>query len=281
MATLNSIAYVNSVVWITSLLDKEVGVTRRVVEDLEDLFHRVGMSQFHRYAPQSAAELLQILDDLAGLARDRGLRPIIHFDTHGDKEKGIRIVQTGEFVPWSELIARFRAINSQTGNNLCVVSMACFSLHMVSKASLLEPTPWYIFAAPDEEVVAGFVEETVVPFYERVFVQRDIMQAFADFLEPKLQLIHCEEILFSALKAYLDKGVLGKAGDARRESLLSEAKTLGLTTGRTLRQTRLMIKKQIRADEHLLMRYVKSFLMGKPVSYRMSDIKAAVEKSRR
>lgn len=281
MATSNSIAHVNSVVWITSLYDQEAGVTRRVVEDLEDLFRRIGMRRFHQYAPQSAAELLQLLDDLASLAQKMGLRPIIHLDTHGEKQEGIKIAQTGEFVPWRDMIAKFRTINRQTRNNLCVVSMACFSLHMALETSLLEQTPWYVFAAPDERVLAGFIEETVVPFYERVFVQRDIMQAFADFLKPKLRLIHCEEILFNAIKDYLEEGVLGKAGDVRRENLLSEAKRLGLTKGRTLRQTRLVIKKQISAGDELLSRYVKSFLMGKPVAYKMADIKAAVEASRR
>ena len=125
---------VNSLFWITSLRSTEHGVTRRVQEDLLPYLDSIGLHH-HTFEPQTATELLAILSDIARHA-NVGLRPILHFDTHGDLAQGIRLAAAGEFIPWSVLIAHLRAINVTTGNNLCVVSGACFSMNAVWEIKL-------------------------------------------------------------------------------------------------------------------------------------------------
>ena len=129
MLQFSSVANVNSLYWITSLEPDKQGTTRRVIEDLEPFFARIGLP-FNISEPQTAAELLKILHQIA-LAAKMGAKPIIHLDTHGLEDKGIFIAASKEFVAWADLYELLRAINITTGNNLCIVSAACYSMRLI------------------------------------------------------------------------------------------------------------------------------------------------------
>lgn len=123
-------ANVNAVLWITSLHENEQGVTRRILDDLEPYLASKEVI-FQRFEPQGADHLMAYLDAVADAALAAGLAPIIHFDTHGTIEHGIHIVASKEDCLWDKITERLRAINVATGNDLCVVSLACFSFHIV------------------------------------------------------------------------------------------------------------------------------------------------------
>ena len=80
---------VNSLYWITSLRPTERGVTRRIQEDLLPYLDSIGVHH-QTFEPQTAEKLLAILSDIAQQAT-LGLRPILHFDTHGDLARTKRL----------------------------------------------------------------------------------------------------------------------------------------------------------------------------------------------
>lgn len=125
-----STANINEVVWITSLRENEQGVTRRILDNLGDLFKALKVS-YEVHEPKTAAELFALLDDLEEGAR-RGRRPFLHFDMHGGKKTGLHIVASAENIDWRTLADRLRAINAATQNNLCVLSLACFGFYLAS-----------------------------------------------------------------------------------------------------------------------------------------------------
>jgi hypothetical protein len=132
MQHLSSAAHLNAIVWITSLGSDERGATRRVIEDLEPYLHSIQVA-FALVEPKSAKDLCETLDAVAVQAHD-GLRPVIHFDTHGLANRGIYIAASGEYVDWHAVVTKLRVINVVTGNNLCVVSAACFSMQIIKFA---------------------------------------------------------------------------------------------------------------------------------------------------
>lgn len=75
---------VNTVVWLRSLPENELGPSRRMVEDIEAFAKRGGLFQFEEISVSSSAEMLAALATLASRCR-AGLRPILHFDCHGLK----------------------------------------------------------------------------------------------------------------------------------------------------------------------------------------------------
>ncbi|HEY1546078.1 MAG TPA: hypothetical protein VGG01_27050, partial [Xanthobacteraceae bacterium] len=78
---------------------------------------------FIKVEPKTAAELFQLLELLEDRAK-KGLRPIIHLDTHGGLTDGLHVAASGEFITWGELVDRLRPINIAAQNNICVVSAA-------------------------------------------------------------------------------------------------------------------------------------------------------------
>jgi hypothetical protein len=220
---------VNSLFWITSLRPTERGVTRRIQEDLLPYLDSIGVHH-QTFEPQTAEELLAILSDIAQQATV-GLRPILHFDAHGDLLRGIKLAVSGVFIPWSLLIAHLRAINVATGNNLRVVSGACFSLHAVWEISLSEPCPFFILIAPGKEVSAGLLEDKTFAFYKSAFDGLEIVAAHERHLAPHLSLHHCERVAAYVIAKYLRDDCVGKGRRIRREELMTRLKHLIFASG--------------------------------------------------
>jgi hypothetical protein len=254
---------VNSLIWISSLEPNEKGTTDRVHDDLQPYFVSIGLP-FHTVEPKSASDLLAGLDAIAKRAKD-GLRPIIHFDTHGSKRDGLYIAASHEHVPWQQLVDRLRPINVATGNNLCVVSAACFGLHAIMAINIGSPAP--------NTVSFGFAEQRTVPFYEAVFKGLDVVSAHEQYLAPNFKLFLCEKTLLVGLTKYVRNYCMGKGREKRIEELLTQAVAGGLpNTPENRRIARRTAKKNIRPDQPLIDRYVQTFLIGKKVDVTVKQI---------
>lgn len=262
---------VNSLVWISSLEPSEKGTTDRVHDDLQPYFASIGLP-FHAVEPKSASELLAGLDAIAKRARG-GLRPMIHFDTHGSKINGLYIAASRESVPWQQLVERLRPINVATGNNLCVVSAACFGLHAIMAINIGSPAPFFALVAPENSVSFGFVEQRTVPFYEAVFNGLDVVSAHERYLTPNFKLFLCEKMLLVGLTKYVRNYCIGKGRKKRIEELLTQAVAGGLpNTPENRRIARRTAKKHIRPDQAMIDRYMQTFLIGKKVNVTIKQI---------
>jgi hypothetical protein len=268
---LSSGLIVNSLIWISSLEPNEKGTTDRVHDDLQPYFVSIRLP-FHLIEPKSASELLAGLDALAKRAKD-GLRPMIHFDTHGSKNNGLYIAASREFVTWQQLVERLRPINVATGNNLCVVSAACFGLHAIMAIHIGSPAPFFALVAPENTVSFGFVEQRTVPFYEAVFKGLDVVSAHEQHLAPDFKLFLCEKMLLVGLTKYVRNYCIGKGGKKRIEDLLTQAVAGGLpNTPKNRRLARRTAKQRIKPDQALIDKYMQTFLIGKKVDVTIKQI---------
>lgn len=270
---------VNSVVWIHSLGAAEKGFTERAIDDLQPFLMRAGV-YFESFEPATAADLQNYLDQIVHRAAN-GLRPIIHFDTHGSAVEGLYVAGSNQYVSWAELVAWLRPINIATGNNLGIVSAACCSMHIYKDISVEKECPFFVLIAPTEAVSFGFIERNAVKFYEEVFTGSDITAAYNKHLQEKLTLFHCERALFVALGRYIRDHCVGRGGSERRERLLTKAiSERGLPNNRnTRRSIRKQVKKMIRPTQALVDRYVKSFLIGKNAAFALADVMKEVRAS--
>lgn len=262
---------VNTVVWITSLHENQKGVTRRILEDLEPYLNSQQV-RFEYYEPTNAINLFNYLEYIREEAAS-GMLPIIHIDTHGSAEEGIYIAASNESMSWATFVEKCRQINVETKNNLCVVSLACFSFSAAREVKITSQTPFYMLAAPEVEVETGFVIDVVMPFYQHVFEKGELIGAFEAILKKKLNLMHCEEILFTAFAKYIRRSCMGKGAKKRIEALLSEAVSKGLVhNDYDLKKIRKAIKLSIKPTQQKLDEYTNSFLMGRSVSFKLDDV---------
>ena len=226
---------VNAIVWITSLAEHEKGVTRRVTEDLNAFCARKGIP-FEMHEPRSAQELVSFLDSLTQFATlIPGWSPMIHLDTHGLADRGLMIQPTGEFVGWPTLADRFRAINIASGNNLAVLSHACFSLNVLRQAVLEKPTPFFMLFAPEEEISAGVIEDNTVGFYEDILTGHDVVEARERWFPGDWVMFHCQRFMAILLARTIDAQFIGRRAQRRKEELVSIGIAAGYPNNRETR----------------------------------------------
>ncbi len=271
---------VNSLFWFTSLEPNEQGVTRRIQEDLMPYLDTIGL-HYRAYEPRTADQLLRQLNQIAKEASG-GRRPILHFDMHGDLLRGVELAASGEFVSWPDLVASLRKINVATGNNLCVVSGACYSMNAVWQVTLSEPCPFFILIAPGNEVSSGVLEDKIPAFYKTAFESLEIVAAHEKHLAPNLALHHCERMLAHKLADYVRNSCVGRNGNERREQLLTKAVTAGLANNRHgRRRIRHAAKAWTRPNRSMVERFARGFastyLMGKPMGFDIGDVMNLVQ----
>jgi hypothetical protein len=196
--------------------------------------------------------------------------------------RGVKLAASGEFVSWPDLVASLRKINVATGNNLCVVSGACFSMNAVWKVTLSEACPFFILIAPGNEVSSGFLEDKTLAFYKSAFEDLEIVAAHEKHLAPNLALHHCERMLAFRLADYVRDSCIGANGKMRREQLLTNAITVGLANNRhDRRRIRQAAKAWTRPNQAMVDRFARRFastyLMGKPMGFDIGDVMNLVQ----
>ena len=274
---LNSGFSCNSVIWISSLPSAEIAPTNRMVDAVIAHSRELGFG-FQHVPVSSKAKLLRLLDELAVHANERNMKPLIHFDTHGNKDAGIYIDGENTFADWNTLAEKLQAINIRTKNNLAVVGATCFGLHAIKPISLQTAAPFFLLLAPDEEVTVGFLEENVPNFYRGLFELDSIDIAYSRHLSDKFKYFHCEKMLFIVLARYLKEQCKGKGGAARREQLITGIFSQGMEKKPdNLKWVRKMLKARLQPDQSLLDRYSGRFLIGRQCSFSMADLENFIE----
>ena len=200
-ATISEKLSINSIVWIHSLPEAELGPSRRILEDLEGLATSGGFP-LHVFSASDRSGLSNIFANVTKMARE-GLRPLLHVDCHGSPSRGLSLSPSGEQIGWSDTISFLRDLNVATENNLVCVFALCFGLHVYKQVSLKKPAPAYLFFAPPAEVSVGFLEEQTLSFYRQTNETLDVTAAFKDTLGQDMEMIHCQGLFFESLLRYI------------------------------------------------------------------------------
>lgn len=265
---------INSVFWLRSLSDSELGPTQRVLDDLEPFFGRLRLP-FQLRDLKTVTHLYQALASLA----DPRVKPILQLDMHGTKE-GLVLAGSGQVAPWQEVVPRLRAINIASGGNLCVVAGACFAFFAITQASISQASPVNILIAPDREVSNAKLEGGLADFYMDLFSGGEISAVFAKHLGDPFKVFLAERFFVIAVCRYIRNSCKGKGAAVRRERLLSEVLLAGQPrTPENQRRIRKMIKAGTRPTQDMLNRYAHTFLLGRQCPFAVDELLQAVEAS--
>jgi hypothetical protein len=266
---------INLVFWLRSLSASEQGPTRRVLEDLEPFFDRLGLP-FQLRDVKTAPELYTALDSLA----NPKVKPILQLDMHGRKE-GLLLSGSSEIAAWEEVVPRLRAINIASEGNLCVVAGVCFALYAIKEASISQPSPVNILVAPDREVQTGKLEDGLTGFYKSLLSDGEISAAFTEHLGDPFKLFNAEGFFVIALRKYIRSFCKGKGGAVRRERLLTEILFAGRPRSpQNLREIRRQVRDKIKPDQELVDRYAHTFLLGRACPFSIDELMNEVEAAR-
>ena len=274
---LNNSFACNSVVWIASLLEAELGPSRRMTEDVTAYSSHLGF-HFSRVDVKRRSELAKVLNDINHRAREQGLRPILVLDAHGNRRDGLVLSESGEAMTWADLGALLQQINVSTLNNLCVIGAACFSLRAIATAKLDQAAPFFVLLAPEHEVNVDFLEVNIPAFFDRLFTHGSLDDAYSRYLSETFRYFHCEKMLFIAVARYIKAACKGKPVAERRERLMTEVFMQGMENTQANRNAiRANLKKGLKPNQALLDRYARTFLVGRSCSFTMEQLLAFLD----
>lgn len=147
-----------------------------------------------------------------------GCKPVIHIECHGHKERGIKL-ENGYF-KWSRLLEHLRKINSLADNNLVLFLSSCYGGSVINALDITKPCPFLLLASSDEEVQAGFIQDTVGRFYVQLVQSADFRSA-AKVLAPKFCVKHAELVFIAAFASYMKDHANAKARQRRLDELVT------------------------------------------------------------
>lgn len=166
----------NAVVVLDSIPDGELNTAKRLVEDLE-----VAAAA---YPPTPAIahvriegrdDLFRVLDDCRGRAEKDDLRPLIHFECHGD-EDGFQLADSS-FVDWAELKRPLTDLNIATGLNLMIVVAACSGGAIAKVVGITDRAPLWGLIGPTKPLSAQALQKAYIPFYQALFITKSPSEA--------------------------------------------------------------------------------------------------------
>lgn len=259
----------NSLVIFEAL--KEMRTGKRLCDDLEHVansFERLNYCK--HYNVESRDDLIEKLKAVEAECKERGMKPVLHFECHGHPEKGLLIEQTGEYISWTDLMSQIALINAVTRNNTGVVLASCHGFELARFVNINKPSPFHFMVGPVKEVDQGPLAVTMNAFYREFIESYDLNKALR-CLDKDFRYFVCSWWFFAMYGVYMDGYFKGKG----RETLLSSAIDLYvMEEGRpdfdTLKNFRKSTKEFIRNPEYLFRKLSQKFMHNEEgLSYKI------------
>ncbi|WP_176503403.1 hypothetical protein [Cobetia sp. 5-11-6-3] len=258
----------NCIIWMTGLCDEELNSSKRVSDDLDVLCLYNNISYFSDIII-CKKDFEYYIDRLCEAALVSKLKPILNLDFHGSDVQGISISRSSEFISWEELFYMLRKLNKATEGNLFVVCSSCFGLNVIKQIKLTEYMPFAILIAAKQKTTFGYVEDNILPFYQKLLQSADIFVSYDYCLKNEFQFVVAENILFRSLTCYVYNYCLGAAYRQRKEDLVTDYVNLG---GKNVNLGRKFIKEKTGKKVDILKKYSQSFLNCDQTSFNFKDV---------
>lgn len=153
------------------LSDNDLQTGRRIYESIEDITkYEERFKDYNKlderlpyFKIKSKEDFIKIKTYI--LSRSKiGFRPTLIIQTHGNRNKGIQITNSNNFIQWQELVDFFYDITHYNKGYLTVFIQCCYSWNaiiedIIDKKSLPIPLPFSHFYGYDKEVSASKIEE--------------------------------------------------------------------------------------------------------------------------
>ncbi|RON43373.1 hypothetical protein BK666_20015 [Pseudomonas frederiksbergensis] len=278
--TYTSICRNNGLIIFDALSETELQTGRRLHEDLIDYCREIDRQGYcTHYSIKSKQMLIAVLQLVLSECRAGVLCPVLHFECHGDPEKGLYIHASKEYVGWSELVQHLAEINQATRNNVGVVLAACYGFEISKFITFTIPCPFNFVIAPQDVIQAGRLQDVVLDFYKTTVKSGDLQGGLVA-LDNQLVLFHCGEWFFSTLASCMITNFNAVARSQMVELMVSnEVAKVGYRNRELLREQRAKAKKFLKSPQNFYRLMSRTFLHNKiPISYE--DFHAFVEGKR-
>ncbi len=233
------------------------------VNDFSATIHRHGYCT--RYRVYDAKELYAVLKMVEADCKTGITKPVLHFECHGNAERGLFLARSGEYVGWQTLLRLVSGINIASGNNTGLVLASCHEFEITKLVQIDQPCPFHFALGPDTSVQAGNLDDEMTAFYRMIMATDDLNAAMGELGEQYKSFL-CTEWFYREFAIFVTKHFSGRAKSAMAETILGNL--VAMRSNSRLKEIRKKVKDYIRTPAIAFRDISKMFLHNKqPVSY--------------
>jgi hypothetical protein len=155
---------------LQSLPNNELHTGTKLKGDIEIFNIAYGRGlQIELFDTHNKDEFLNIINKLSKMANYDRLYPVLHIEAHGSSDlKGI-VLQSKEFVSWTDLKPYLINLNTATRLNLLVVFSLWHGAHFVSQLTPVDRSPCWGIVGPTKALLGPELLGSFSAFYQEVF----------------------------------------------------------------------------------------------------------------
>lgn len=242
--TYTAICRNNQLFIFDGLSEGESQTGRRLHEDVTDFANSIGRYNYcTRYAVKSRIALVAHLKAIESECKAGVLLPALHFECHGDKTKGLWLAASKEYIPWQELAALIAPVNAATRNNVAVVLATCEGFELCESVDIKSPCPFNFMIAPNEEIEAGAIQDSLLPFYKEVVSTGELNKALAH-LDSRFKRFIAGEWFYTRISSFYTHHYSAKdKQEIMNQMIDNEVAKAGYSNRQLIRSVRAKVKR--------------------------------------
>jgi hypothetical protein len=258
-------AHFNTIAIIQSIPQGELRTGARLREDLEilNVAHDHDLS-IKLFDVDKKDEFVKTLKSLTDGAKQKGLLPVVHIESHGSSDQKGLVLASGDFVSWRELKPLLIELNIATRNNLLVFLAACNGAHLIEVVDLTDRSPCWGLAGPEQTTSSADLLKSFGEFYKVLLSSGSgdkaitAMNSVNDFNKTKYIFMNAEAFFKKVYKSYMKNECNNSALQVRARRM----RKLSLSFGATKKPSVGMMKRLLkRSQEDYFNKYKNQYFM--------------------
>ncbi len=155
---------------LQSLPKNELHTGTKLKEDIETFNSVYGRRlKIELFDTPNKHDFLNVINKLTEMVNYDKLYPVLHIEAHGSSDlKGI-VLQSKEFVSWTDLKEPLIKLNAATRVNLLVVLSLCHGANFVSQLTPVDRSPCWGLVGPKKTLAGPELLGGFSAFYQEVF----------------------------------------------------------------------------------------------------------------
>lgn len=259
----------NGLIIFDSLGADDLQTGRRLCTEITGYSAGIGRSGYcTRYETHNISAFHACMMATAQECKSGILKPILHFECHGDERKGLYFPSSNEYMPWDVLRDYISDLNRMTKNCCGVVMAACHGAAVTQQLLISSPSPFNILIAANVEMQAKSFDDNMSQFYRILAYNGDLQTAMAS-LPPEMEVTFAAEWFYKTFGSYLAH----KHTQKEINDIVSKVLTARLQRNRNLspaqradalKRERRVIKGKVKGIEGLVSHFSDIFFHGQP-----------------
>ena len=142
-------ALFNKISVVQSLSDNDLHTGTKVKDDIElyNFAYRRDL-QIELFDASNKKEFFDIINNLTDDALNHGSFPVLHIEAHGSSDKQGVVLQSNEFISWTDLKPYLINLNTATRLNLLLVFSLCHGAHFTRHLNPSDRAPCWGLVGP-------------------------------------------------------------------------------------------------------------------------------------